>query len=111
MVRSIDPQREILRHAQWPFSPRSPSCLELVLRKTILASVRMRCMDASDPIVTNLQKILQAGAVHIWAWKPDRGGEAGDVLRAHLRRRRAVWRTGQQDHRATHRATGCAFST
>jgi hypothetical protein len=25
-------------------------------------------MDASDLIVTNLQKILQAGAVHIWAW-------------------------------------------
>jgi hypothetical protein len=41
--------------------------LELVLRKTILASVHMRAhlqaehMDASDLIVTNLQKILQAG--------------------------------------------------
>jgi hypothetical protein len=64
MVRSIDPQREILRHAQWPFSPRSLTCLELVLRKTILASVHMRAhlqakhMDASDLIVTNLQKDL-----------------------------------------------------
>jgi hypothetical protein len=64
MVRSIDPQREILRHAQWPFSPRSLSCLELVLRKAVLANVHMPAhlqvehMEASDLIVANLQKDL-----------------------------------------------------
>jgi hypothetical protein len=67
MVRSIDPHRETLRPSQWHFFEVA-KLFGTRVAETILVSVHVRAhlkaqhMDASDLIVTNLQKrILQAG--------------------------------------------------